>query len=60
MKLGLAGALLAMASSSASAGMVNSVVFVSMPVPTIDDLGLFVLIGAVGAVGGWIVRRRKK
>lgn len=58
MKLGLIGGLLAMLSLPASAGMVNSVAFVS--VPTLDDAGLFALIGLVGAVGGWLVRRRKK
>jgi LPXTG-motif cell wall-anchored protein len=58
MKLGLIGGLLAMLSLPAWAGMVNSVAFVS--VPTLDDAGLFALIGLVGAVGGWLVRRKKK
>jgi LPXTG-motif cell wall-anchored protein len=58
MKFGPMGALLAMISSGASAGMVNSLAFVA--VPTLDDVGLFALIGLVGAAGGWFARRRKK
>jgi len=58
MKLGLAGGLLALVSGPAMAGMVNSLAFVS--VPTLDDAGLFALIGLVGAVGGWLLRRKKK
>ncbi len=58
MKFGAIGALLAMVSLPASAGMLNSLAFVS--VPTLDDAGLFALIGLVGAVGGWLVRRKKK
>jgi len=58
MKFGLVGALLAMVSLGASAGMVNSAAFVT--VPTLDDVGLIALIGLVGAVGGWFARRNKK
>ena len=58
MKLGLAGVLLALVCAPAMAGMVNSLAFVS--VPTLDDAGLFALIGLVGAVGGWLIRRKKK
>jgi len=58
MKLALAGGVLALVSGPALAGMVNSLAFVS--VPTLDDAGLFVLIGLVGAAGGWLVRRKKK
>jgi len=47
-----------MISAAASAGMVNSVAFVT--VPTLDDVGLFVLIGLVGTVGGWLARRKKR
>jgi len=52
------GAMLALVSATASAGMVNSLAFVS--VPTLDDLGLFALIGLVGVAGGWIARRKRK
>ncbi|MEO8975425.1 MAG: LPXTG cell wall anchor domain-containing protein [Casimicrobiaceae bacterium] len=52
------GAMLALVSATASAGMVNSIAFVS--VPTLDDLGLFALIGLVGLAGGWIARRKRK
>lgn len=58
MKFGAIGAPLAMVSLPAWAGMLNSLAFVS--VPTLDDAGLFALIGLVGAVGGWLVRRKKK
>ena len=58
MKFGAIGALLAMVPLPASAGMLNSLAFVS--VPTLDDAALFALIGLVGAVGGWLVRRKKK
>ena len=52
------GAMLALVSATVSAGMVNSLAFVS--VPTLDDLGLFALIGLVGVAGGWIARRKRK
>ena len=52
------GAMLALVSATVSAGMVNSLAFVS--VPTLDDLGLFALIGMVGVAGGWIARRKRK
>jgi predicted lysophospholipase L1 biosynthesis ABC-type transport system permease subunit len=58
MKLGWVAGLLILVSGPALAGMVNSLAFVS--VPTLDDAGLFVLIGLVGAAGGWLVRRKKK
>ena len=58
MKFVPAGVLLAMISVAASAGMVNSAAFVT--VPTLDDVGLFLLIGLVGTVGGWLARRKKR
>jgi len=58
MKFGLVGGLLAAVSSPALAGMTNSLAFVS--VPALDDVGLFALVGLVGAVGGWLARRHKK
>jgi hypothetical protein len=58
MKFVPAGVLVAMISAAASAGMVNSAAFVT--VPTLDDVGLIALIGLVGAVGGWFARRNKK
>ena len=45
MRFASIGAMLALVSATASAGMVNSLAFVS--VPTLDDLGLFALIGLV-------------
>jgi len=58
MRFASIGAMLALVSATASAGMVNSLAFVS--VPTLDDLGLFALIGLVGVAGGWIARRKRK
>ena len=58
MKFIPAGVLLAMISAAASAGMVNSAAFVV--VPTLDDVGLFLLIGLVGTAGGWLARRKKR
>jgi hypothetical protein len=58
MKFGLVGVLLMIVSAAAEAGMVNSLSFVS--VPTLDDVGLFALVGLVGVLGGWLVRRKKK
>ena len=37
----------------------NSVVFIPTVVPTLDDLGIVGLIALVGALGGWLARRRK-
>jgi len=37
----------------------NSAVFVVASVPSLGDAGLAGLIVLVGAIGGWIARRRK-
>ncbi len=60
MKSVLVGVSFALASAAATAGMVTTPVFVSVPVPTLDDVGLFALVALVGVVGGYIVRRRRK
>jgi IPTL-CTERM motif len=50
------GLLLGVVATGAFA-QANSILFTT--IPTLDDLGLVVLVVMVGVVGGWIMRRRK-
>lgn len=50
--------LLLVAIASEASAQSNTLAFAT--IPTVDDVGLVVLVVMVGVVGGWIVRRRKK
>ena len=54
---GLVTAVLSTISGAAFAG-VNSAVFLS--IPTLDEVGLGLLIAIVGGAAGWAVRRRAR
>lgn len=58
MNFRLTVALLAMLPATAFAGFMNSLAFV--PVPTLDDVGLYALIGLIGGLAGWLARQHKK
>jgi hypothetical protein len=49
--------VLATISPAALAGL-NSAIFVG--IPSLDDVGLAILVGMVGALGGWFAGRRRK
>jgi len=50
-------AVLCLVAPSAHAGMLNSASFFTS-VPTLDEVGLGVLIALVAGVAGWVVRKR--
>jgi hypothetical protein len=52
-----AGWILVTLSPAALAGL-NNAVFVG--IPSLDDVGLAILVGMVGALGGWLAGRRRK
>lgn len=53
----LTAVALGLASTPASAGRINDLVFLQT-VPTLDEIGLGALIALVAGVAGWAVRRR--
>ena len=44
----------------ASASAANDAFAQAINVPTLSEIGLAALIAGVGAVGGWVIRRRGK
>ena len=53
----LAAALAAVASTTVNAGVFNSLNFL-VAIPTLDEIGLGLLIALVAGVAGWAVRKR--
>ena len=52
-------ALFILGCGTAFAGLLNSARFFT-GVPTLDEVGLAALMGAVGAIGGWVAGRKSK
>jgi hypothetical protein len=56
----IGASLLVAGIGQAMAGVTNAVAFIHTPIPTLDEIGLTVLIVVVAVAGGIAARRRKK